>query len=88
MSVERIWNVRCSPRAIRDSAAIRAQGFPVFAAGVTHRGPYKDGPGEINVPVKEILGRAGWREALDSETKGALAMGAMGLSALVLDRLG
>lgn len=37
--------------AIRDSAAIRAQDFPVFAAGVTHRGPYKDGPGEINVPV-------------------------------------
>jgi RraA family protein len=37
--------------AIRDSAAIRAQNFPVFAAGVTHRGPYKDGPGEINVPV-------------------------------------
>ncbi|WP_426955434.1 RraA family protein [Muricoccus radiodurans] len=37
--------------AIRDSAAIRGQDFPVFAAGVTHRGPYKDGPGEINVPV-------------------------------------
>ena len=37
--------------AIRDSAAIRAGGYPVFAAGVTHRGPYKDGPGEINVPV-------------------------------------
>jgi RraA family protein len=37
--------------AIRDSAAIAAQDFPVFAAGVTHRGPYKDGPGEINVPV-------------------------------------
>ena len=37
--------------AIRDSAAIRAQGFPVFAAGVTHRGPYKDGPGEINVAI-------------------------------------
>jgi regulator of RNase E activity RraA len=37
--------------AIRDSAAIRAQDFPVFAAGVTHRGPYKDGPGEINVSV-------------------------------------
>jgi RraA family protein len=37
--------------AIRDSAAIRARDFPVFAAGVTHRGPYKDGPGEINVPV-------------------------------------
>jgi len=37
--------------AIRDLAAIRAQDFPVFAAGVTHRGPYKNGPGEINVPV-------------------------------------
>src|SRR5260370_23739552 len=37
--------------AIRDSAAIDAGVFPVFAAGVTHRGPYKDGPGEINVPV-------------------------------------
>lgn len=37
--------------AIRDSAVIRKDGFPVFAAGVTHRGPYKDGPGEINVPI-------------------------------------
>ena len=37
--------------AVRDSAAIRTGTFPVFAAGVTHRGPYKDGPGEINVPV-------------------------------------
>src|SRR3712207_877001 len=37
--------------AIRDSAAIRAGAYPVFAAGVTHRGPYKDGPGQINEPV-------------------------------------
>jgi RraA family protein len=37
--------------AVRDSAAIRAGRFPVFAAGVTHRGPYKDGPGEINVAL-------------------------------------
>lgn len=37
--------------AIRDSGAIAAQPFPVYAAGVTHRGPYKDGPGEINVSV-------------------------------------
>lgn len=37
--------------AIRDAAAVRAGDFPVFAAGVTHRGPYKDGPGEINVPI-------------------------------------
>jgi RraA family protein len=37
--------------AVRDLAAIKAKSFPVFAAGVTHRGPYKNGPGEINVSV-------------------------------------
>jgi RraA family protein len=37
--------------AVRDSDEIGAGHFPVYAAGVTHRGPYKDGPGEINVPI-------------------------------------
>lgn len=37
--------------AIRDYGWVRQSRFPVFAAGVTHRGPYKDGPGEINVPI-------------------------------------
>jgi regulator of RNase E activity RraA len=37
--------------AIRDSAEIGAGMFPVYARGVTHRGPYKNGPGEINVPI-------------------------------------
>lgn len=37
--------------AVRDVAALRAHSLPVFAAGATHRGPYKDGPGEINVPI-------------------------------------
>ena len=37
--------------AIRDVDAIRSGAFPVYAAGVTHRGPYKDGPGEINVSI-------------------------------------
>jgi RraA family protein len=37
--------------AIRDTAAFASDTFPVYARGVTHRGPYKDGPGEINVPV-------------------------------------
>jgi len=37
--------------AVRDLSWIKSNDFPVFAAGVTHRGPYKDGPGEINVPV-------------------------------------
>ena len=37
--------------AIRDSAAIAERGLPVFACGVTHRGPYRTGPGEIGFPV-------------------------------------
>lgn len=37
--------------AIRDTSAIVAAGFPVYARGITHRGPYKDGPGEIGVTV-------------------------------------
>src|ERR1700742_405113 len=37
--------------SIRDYDTLHEGSFPVFAAGVTHRGPYKDGPGEINVPI-------------------------------------
>src|SRR5919109_193865 len=37
--------------AVRDVGYIRAHDFPVYAAGVTHRGPYKNGPGEINVTI-------------------------------------
>jgi len=37
--------------AIRDVDAISASDFPVFARSAIHRGPYKNGPGEINVPV-------------------------------------
>lgn len=37
--------------AIRDSEELRKGSMPVFAMGVTHRGPYKDGPGEVNVPI-------------------------------------
>ncbi len=37
--------------AIRDVGHVGKHDFPVFAAGVTHRGPYHDGPGEINVPI-------------------------------------
>lgn len=35
--------------AIRDVACFTD--FPCYARGVNHKGPYKDGPGEINVPV-------------------------------------
>ena len=37
--------------AIRDVAEFRQRTFPVYARSVTHRGPYKDGPGAINVPI-------------------------------------
>jgi RraA family protein len=37
--------------AIRDADSLRASPFPVYAAGVTHRGPYKDGPGQINIAI-------------------------------------
>jgi regulator of RNase E activity RraA len=37
--------------AIRDAEAFLTRNLPVFAAGVTHRGPYKDGPGEIGYPI-------------------------------------
>lgn len=37
--------------AIRDFGALRVHPMPVFAAGVSHRGPYKNGPGEIHFPI-------------------------------------
>ena len=37
--------------AIRDLATLRTHPLPIYAAGVTHRGPYKNGPGEINYPI-------------------------------------
>ena len=37
--------------AIRDSAAFLEADFPCYARDVTHRGPFKTGPGSINVPV-------------------------------------
>ena len=37
--------------AIRDLDEIRSGRIPVFAKGVTPQGPYREGPGEMNVPV-------------------------------------
>lgn len=36
---------------VRDAAEIRELGFPVFAAGISPNGPFKEGPGEINYPI-------------------------------------
>lgn len=37
--------------AIRDCQAFLERNLPVYACGVTHRGPYRDGPGEIGFPI-------------------------------------
>jgi RraA family protein len=37
--------------AIRDVVEWLEPGLPIFARGHTHRGPSKEGPGEINVPI-------------------------------------
>lgn len=37
--------------AMRDLDSIRSMEFAVFAAGIQPKGPYKNGPGEINVPI-------------------------------------
>ncbi|AMB86713.1 methyltransferase [Pseudomonas agarici] len=37
--------------AIRDLAEWAEPGMPIFAKGHTHRGPSKDGPGEVNVVI-------------------------------------
>jgi regulator of RNase E activity RraA len=37
--------------AVRDVAEWAEDGMPIFARGHTHRGPSKDGPGEINIPI-------------------------------------
>jgi regulator of RNase E activity RraA len=37
--------------AVRDSSAIARSGFPCFARAAIHRGPFKNGPGEIGGKV-------------------------------------
>lgn len=56
--------------------------------GFKKRVDFEFSTAEINQPVKAIMTRAGWRATLDAESKGALVMGVMGLSALVLVPVG
>lgn len=37
--------------SIRDTDYLQDTDFPVYAAGVTARGPYKNGPGEVNTDI-------------------------------------
>ena len=56
--------------------------------GFKKRVDYSFSTAEINEPVSIIMKRSGWRETLDGEAKGALAMACLGGSALVLVPLG
>jgi regulator of RNase E activity RraA len=38
--------------AVRDAEGLAAGPLPVFAVGINHLGPYKDGPGELHGPVQ------------------------------------
>lgn len=52
-----LWAKKCGlggfviDGAIRDVGTLKKMDIPIYAAGITPAGPYKDGPGEINVPV-------------------------------------
>ena len=69
--------------AIRDVAAFAASDFPCFARTAIHRGPYKSGPGEINVPVSIggsvispgdiVVGRRGRRGVVSRRDRSRLA---------------
>jgi len=73
--------------AIRDCAAIREGGLPVFAKGISHRGPYKDGPGEINgrVSVDGMVVEAG--ELIVADDDGVLCIPFSETDAVLRDAL-
>ncbi|RYY99928.1 MAG: RraA family protein [Comamonadaceae bacterium] len=60
--------------AIRDVDAFEEHRFPCWARGISLRGPYKDGPGSINVPVTVggMLVRPG--DVLVGDTDGVVAV--------------
>jgi regulator of RNase E activity RraA len=69
--------------AIRDVSAFRKADFPCFAQGNVHRGPYKDGPGQINVPVSigGMVVRPG--DVVMGDEDGVLTFPATGLDGLL-----
>ena len=69
--------------AIRDVAEIRERDFPVYARGVNHRGPYKDGPGEINVPISVGGMVVNPGDILVGDQDGLLAIPPLGVEQLI-----
>lgn len=73
--------------AVRDVAELGSRPFPVYARGHTHRGPYKDGPGAINVPVSVggMLVRPG--DVVVGDQDGLLAFGPAEAEAVIAGAL-
>ena len=69
--------------AIRDVAEIRERDFPVYARGVTHRGPYRDGPGEINVTISVGGMVVNPGEVIVGDQDGLLAIPLLGIEQLM-----
>jgi hypothetical protein len=70
--------------AIRDLQEWAEDGMPIFARGHTHRGPSKEGPGEINIPIAcaglavlpgDLMLRCGWRDCHSIGGRGGAAAG-------------
>lgn len=60
--------------AVRDAEAFEEHRFPCWARGISLRGPYKDGPGSINVPVTVGGMRVNPGDVLVGDTDGVVAV--------------
>src|SRR3546814_11109347 len=59
--------------SMRDVDSIAKMTFPVYAAGYQPNGPYKDGPGEINVPIRCGGGNVKPGDIIDGDADGLVA---------------
>ena len=69
--------------AVRDVAEWAEGGMPVFAKGHTHRGPSKDGPGEINVSIACAGLAANPGDLILGDADGVIAIPAADLATLL-----
>jgi regulator of RNase E activity RraA len=69
--------------AIRDVVEWAEGGLPIFAKGHTHRGPSKDGPGEINVPISCAGLAMGPGDLVLGDADGVIAIPAADLAAIL-----
>lgn len=88
-SVETVAGVRqigarIAVRSGRQWGAQRRVEYGMGPDGMKKRVDHSFSTSELNEPIREVLERAGWRTALDAETRTALIIGGIGASALVI----